>query len=162
MQPFKVPRWSAGLQIIGYTLWVPAILILALSTIMAIVSVGGVGSTTSEVVTKTRHDETTRLRGIVGMPAAVVDDFADDGLVGERALASLTPEQLEEVNRAKAQVSTARVVGVGGTAATVGLGGCGLVVLYFFLVPIFIIGLVLMLNKRVWRCSYCGFIYDRA
>ena len=52
--------------------------------------------------------------------------------------------------------------GAAGAAAVSMFGGCGLTALYLFLFPVLAVGFVLALDKKVWRCPSCGYVYDRA
>jgi hypothetical protein len=50
--------------------------------------------------------------------------------------------------------------GIGGAAVT-GIAGIVMIVAYIVLLPLFIIGLLLTLKKKVWRCPACGYVFDR-
>jgi len=158
----RVPRFSSTLRVIGFTLWIPAVLFLAGSTVMVCVTTEAGSKAAVEQSTKTRHEGANRLQGIGQMPDSVVEDFREDGRVEETVLVTLSAGQRDAVRREMSSYGAALVRSTLGTGAVGAVGGCGLLALCFVLVPTMIIGFVLTLKKNVWQCGNCGYIFDRA
>jgi hypothetical protein len=158
----KIRRFSPALVIIGYTLWIPALLLListtactACLTLAPTVAVPG-----SFVAAQT--EALKDLRAIPDLPPAVIAEFDRSQTVSEPTLKSLPQEQALRVSSI---VSTyhAKALGAGmAPLAGLGCGGCGMTVVYILGLPLFIVGLLLTLKKRVWRCGVCGFVFERA
>lgn len=43
-----------------------------------------------------------------------------------------------------------------------GFGFMFIVILFYAAIPILIVGLLLVLKRKVWKCNNCGYIFDRA
>jgi hypothetical protein len=162
MAATRVPKFSSVLRIIGFTLWIPALLLLAGSTVMVCATMGAGSSAAGEVMTRARNEGANRLRGVRQMPEAVVDDFKEDGQVAETVLVTLDETQRQAVRTEMTTYSATAAGSAIGSGAVAGVGGCGLIGLYFVLVPTMIVGFVLTLKKNVWKCGTCGYIFDRA
>lgn len=162
MAATRVARFSPTLRIIGLTLWIPAILLLAGSTLMVCVSMGVSGSTATEMQAKARNEGANRLQNVRLMDDAIVEDFRKDGKVDEVVLVTLSGDHQRAVRQEMSTYSATVAGSALGTGAVAGVGGCGLIGAYFILVPVMVLGFVLTLKKSVWRCGNCGYIYDRA
>lgn len=158
----RVAKFSDALRIIGFTLWVPAVLLLAGSTVMVCVTAGAGGSTAIDQAAKARNEGANRLSGVRLMPDAIVEDFRADGLVEETTLITLSEEHRAAIRQEMSSYGATVAGSAIGSGMIAGAGGCGLIAAYFVLVPTMIVGFVLTLKKNVWRCQNCGYIYDRA
>lgn len=157
-----IPRFSPVLRIIGFTLAIPSVLLLAGATVFMCGVLGTGTKAAADSIARARTEGAQRLATVPGLPPAVVEEFRKDGSVAKTALATLSIDQRQAVEREVTMYNmTIGGSAIGGTAAA-GIGGCGLIGLYFFLVPTMIVGFVLTLTKKVWRCGTCSYVYDRA
>jgi hypothetical protein len=157
----KVRRLSGGLVAIGYTLWVPALLLLLLVTSCGIFTVGAGSSASSKVITQAREETAARLEKVYGLPPAIVTEFRKTGTVSPQTLAGLSEDQRKALESATSGYAGQLAgAGIGGAAVT-GIAGIVMIVAYIVLLPLFIIGLLLTLKKKVWRCPACGYVFDR-
>ena len=93
--------------------------------------------------------------------SSVLADFDDDGQIRDERLTTLSDTRRQRVESVQLTYdATLAGTAIGGTATT-GIGGCGLLGAYFFLVPVLIVGFVLTLTKKVWRCGTCAYVFDR-
>jgi hypothetical protein len=161
MAPVKVFRFSGCLVAVGVTVLVPAILGLVVGALLAIFGTVGTATTSSEALSRAKATAARSLREIP-VEETVVDDFFDDAMIREDTLARLSPEKRRRVEAVMdgfhAQVAGAAL----GTTAAAGVGMGVVVLIYLFSIPAFVLGLVLILRKKVWRCSNCGYVFERA
>lgn len=162
MESTKVRRFSSGLVFIGFTLWVPCLLILLVATGSAMF-MGGAGTVAmTETMKKSKQEAVASLQKIDGLPASIIAEFDQHGTIEQSVLNALPADKRARVDSITSLYSASLVgAGLGGAAAT-GIGGCGVMLVYFFCVPGFIVGLVLTLKKKVWRCHTCGYIFERS
>jgi hypothetical protein len=164
MRQTKVPKHGNGLRVVGYTLWVAALAVLLLTAACAVLlpSATAVGASDSQK----RQTAMTRKDLVAAKaPDAILSAFDEKGVVPEEMMNVLPDEQRAEIARILSD--HARVVKVSGSSATVATGivgavsGCGVVVVYILGIPAFIVGLLLCGTRKVWKCSVCGFVFDR-
>jgi hypothetical protein len=158
----RVSKFSTALVLIGYTLWIPALLLLLGTTACTILTMGAGTARTAKVALDAKREAIEKLGKIENLPPIVLTEFERDDKVQDSTLSSLPDEQRTEVSSIVISYS-GQIAGaaIGGTAAA-GIGGCALVTVYVFCVPLFIIGLVLTLKKNIWQCPACGYVFDRA
>jgi hypothetical protein len=161
MSKTAVRRFSSGIVFMGYTLLIPSVLILLLSSACAVVTCGTTTQSAADQLTRQKDETATRLRGISELPQAVIADFEQDGILEPAALNALSEEKRQEVQR----VLDLHLAGQAGTAlgatAVGGIGTAMIAVVYFFFLPAMIVGALLTLRKNVWACGQCGGIIDR-
>ena len=162
MVPARLRRFSPALVAIGYTLWIPAVLILLAATGCGLLVVGGSATATTELLAQAEQTAVAELRAIDGLPATVVSEFTDTRRVSDAAMGELTPAQRAQVETV-VRAYDASLVG-GGIGSSVAMGGSVLVIalIYVVAIPFLIVGLVLTLRKNVWRCGQCAYVFDRA
>ena len=86
MVPGKVYRLGGCLVVIGYTLWLPAVLLLILTTIFAFVGTKATGEAFEGQMEKAKVEAIGDLEEIYELPEAVLDDFKDDGTIAPETL----------------------------------------------------------------------------
>lgn len=158
----RIRRFSPGLVVIGYTLWIPALLLLLGASACGVLVVGSTTSTAGQQVTEAERTALERLRSIEGLPPAVVGEFERTKRVDQSTLDTLDAAQRGQVEAAVSSYD-ATLVG-SGIGSGMAMGGSMLAVgaAYVLGIPFFIIGLVLTLKKNVWHCGQCGYVFDRA
>ena len=162
MQLTKVRKFSGCLVAIGYTLWIPAIVILILTTMFAYVGTKATGEAASKGFEKAKTEAINNLETINGLPQIVIDDFKDDQSIKQSTLDSLKPAMRERVNSVILTYS-ASVAGTGiGTGAAATVGGGLTVILYVIFLPALIVGFLLTLKKKSMKCPACGFFFEVA
>jgi hypothetical protein len=168
MYSAKVNRFSDGLRVIGFTLWIPSLLIMLGATAFYLMAIASTSTATVAGAASEIRPLDDRLEHVAGLSESFIDR-AKDGVI-EDADWNLVADDAKERTRAivaeyeadKAARAVMAAGGAAGTAAAIGVGGCGLVLTYLILVPLFIVGLVLLMKKSVWCCANCRYIYDRA
>ncbi len=157
----KVRRLSGCLAAIGYTLWVPGAIGLLVAVLLSLVVVGATGKGAADLETQTKAEVVQQLRQIEGVPDTLIAGFEDSGNIPQAQLEALDVDARERVKEALLGYEMSRAAGAAGTAIGAGLSGFGVAILYVFSIPCLIIGLLLTLKKKVWRCSECGVAFDR-
>lgn len=159
METRKIFRFSGCLVAIGFSVLVPALCALLSVTFCAILGTVTGGTGAAQVMSETKAESIERLK-TAGLPAASIADFDVDGHFETKA--GFTPEQLKAAEDAELEY-TAAILGAGGAATVMtGMGVAGVIVTYGICIPTFVLGLVLVLRKKVWRCRSCGYVFDRA
>lgn len=158
-------RFSPALRFIGYTLLIPSLLLLLLTSGCAVVSCGSVAGTAVEQTNSATRELRDELAAIEGLTAAQREALlSSEGTAEaqEAAKAGLSDEQRQKVDQAYMSLAAK------GAGAALGTGAVGLIGTFFFvaayvvLIPLLIVGFVLTLTKKVWKCASCGYFYDRA
>jgi hypothetical protein len=165
MAATKARRFSPGLALIGYTLWVPALLVMLGTGGCSLLALKSASDSLGDALETAKVDIRERLQQIEGLPPEVTAQLESGHLhevLGMLDKLDLPPEMRKEVRAAIAEGGRPVTGATWEGAATAGLGGCALVALYALLVPLFVVGLVLTTKRRVWQCASCGFIFDRA
>jgi hypothetical protein len=162
MQATKVRRMSGGLVFVGYALWIPALLVMLLTGACTVAGLGAGGVGAGQTVSAAKQRATTELHKIDGITPDMISEFVEKSTLSEASL-----RQLNTFDRRDAQAvlstfySSVGGSAIGGTiAAGVGMIFVGLI--YVLCIPLFIVGLLLTLKKRVWRCPTCGYVFERA
>ena len=162
MEPTKVARFTGCLIGIGYTLLIPAIVAISVATGVTLSGILITGETTSRSAERAKAETANKLRAIRGLPEYIVEDFKRSGEIGQGIRGQLTPMELQEVDLAMASYN-ASLAGsaIGGTMAA-GMGIMMNVAIYATSIPALIMGFVLLMKKKVWRCNGCGYLFERA
>ena len=114
------------------------------------------------MITRFKAEAVVQLRELEDLPLGIVASFESDASIPEASLRVLESEQRTRVDAILTSYQSAvRSVGLAGTAVT-GIGTVGVIFTYIVALPFFIVGLLLTVKKRVWRCQACGYIFDRA
>jgi hypothetical protein len=162
MQATKIRRFSGGLVFVGYTLWIPALLIMLMTGACTLFSFGVGSSSTMRVADEAKQRATTALHKVHGVTPEMISEFVEKSTLSEAFLRKLNTPDRREVNIILSTYgSSVSGAAFGGTAAA-GIGLAFLLVVYIFCIPLFIVGLLLTLKKRVWRCPTCGYVFERA
>ena len=85
-------------------------------------------------------------------------------VAGTSATGTAAVEGVEQAKaRAVEQLREIPVVGtaLGGTMAA-GIGSAMVLVVYFISIPALVLGFVLLLKRKVWKCNSCGSFFERA
>jgi hypothetical protein len=158
----RVFRLSGCVVGIGYTLWVPALLVLLFAIVLTVIGTASTTAAGSTALDTSKKQALARLKQVPNIPAEAITEFEKGGRLSEQTLASLPPEQRFKVN----EIQTTYSAGVAGAAlGTMGagcIGGSITLLLYIASIPTLIVGFLLTLRKNIWRCQQCGFIFDRA
>lgn len=162
MRATRIPRFAGVGRLLGFALMLPSLLGMLL--------VGGCWMTTmassgarSDLGPRARERALSGLKAIPDLPAPIVVDFERHGrIVADEAIRALPAAQREAVSDVMSVYTTALATDAVANVAVGGIGFAILVVTCFFGVPSFLIGVLLVSRKRVWRCGRCGFVFDRA
>lgn len=161
MSKTSVRRFSPGIVFMGYTLLIPSILVLLLSSACAVMTCGAAGKAATETFDVQKNETLGKLREINGLPQSVIADFEQDGMIEQATIDALPAETKEPVQR----VVSLHAAGLAGSAiGATAVGGAStafLAVVYFFFLPAMIVGALLTLRKNVWACQQCGGLIDR-
>lgn len=158
----KIRRFSPGLVAIGYTVWIPALLLVLGVTGCAMLMTRSSANTMHELLEKDRARLVTELQAIDGMPEAVVEEARSTGHLKPETISAL-PERPRRQAERLTGLHGAGITGAAvGTGAVTAVSGCGVVLAYVAGIPLFIIGLVLTMRRSVWKCQACGSIAERA
>jgi hypothetical protein len=161
MNRTAVRRFSPGIVFMGYTLLIPSVLILLMSSACAVFTCGSATKVAADEFENQKQAAIKQLAEIRDVPKSLVDDFQQDGQITPASLDALPTETKEQVQRV-VDGHTARVAGAAiGTTVVGGVGTAVLAITYFFFLPAMIVGALLTLRKNVWACQQCGGIIDR-
>lgn len=163
MAPRRIRRFSSALVFIGYTLWVPAALFLALVTYTTIVvSTSDVSSRTAERESDRARDRAYEDLKAIGLSPQMILEFTSSGDISDSNIETLIPSERWRVRDALRNYKSSVAASNSGSAIAAGIGGCSVVAAYIVGIPFFIVGLLLTLHKSVWECASCGYVFDRA
>jgi hypothetical protein len=162
MAATKIPRFTGVARLLGFGLMLPSLLGMLL--------VGGCWMTAmtssaarSDLGPRARERALTALKRIPNLPSPIVSDFERHGrIVADDVIRDLPAPQQQAVGEVMSVYTTALATDAVTNVAVGGIGFAILVVTCFFGVPSFLIGVLLVGRKRVWRCGHCGFVFDRA
>lgn len=143
----KVHRLSGPAVTIGYILLVPSLLGILLSLFFLMASWVGAASTVTKLSADTREAILT-----TGVPLELRQKLDQGHLVTESEMVNLTAVQRSAVESANRQIA-ASVTG-SGCAAACGTGLAGIGAVFSFVGGL--VGWLLVMKKRVLKCSLCG------
>jgi hypothetical protein len=156
----KVPRYSFTLLVVGYIVSVVGLLAMAGTTWWAIQQRAASAQATPSVAEKAKQDAATTLRQIDGVTPEMIADFMDDGQISTTSLERLEPDTRAEVDQVLSDYRKAMQGGASEGATGRGDGEWPLWAIDGVCLVVFIIGLVMALRKKVWRCGHCGFVAE--
>ena len=164
MYKTKVFRLSKPLVVIGYIILSLAI---AVPTIFGIATLLG---TTATVAVASKTDDQVRASGvreleqISGLPKVVIIDYKEDGKVSNTNMAlvkNTDKNKVEQIVRKYAYPDIAPAATVATAGVMAAFGGAVTLLILGGSVMWFIIGFLLIMRKKVWRCIDCGYIFER-
>ena len=141
---------SGAVVAIGYILLIPSVLGIISSIVLALVSTLAAGATPE----LTRESARTRLVA-ADIPARLAENVAEGIPLTTQERESLTPEQLTLVDQVSLDVATAPV---GAACCGLGFVAGGIVGVVTFFVS-GLLGWLLVMRKRVIRCTQCGAVF---
>jgi len=157
----KVFRLSGCLVAAGFTLVICSLLSFLLAALLLAAGPRGTREAVERHNAQAREKAAVAVRRIPDLPPAVVTDFEEDGVLEEEAIAGLPLEQRQRVRRVMVDYHGARAAtGLAG-ATTGGIGVVAVIGLLGFALVACVGGLLLVLRKKVWRCSRCGYGVER-
>lgn len=162
MVPGKVYRLSGCLVAIGYTLWIPAVIVLILASIFAIIGTGATGSTMTESAKQYKREAIQELKNIEGLPQVVINDFKNDASIEDSNLKKLEASKRNKVNNIVSNYQASMTGAGAGAGIAAIIGGTTVIVLYVIFVPTLIVGFLLTLRRKVMKCPECGYFFERA
>jgi len=158
----KIYRLSGCLVTIGYTLWVPAVLVLIVTLAFTVFGVSATSTAASTTRDTAKKAALERLKNIPNIAQEVSREFESTGQIDQQTMSKLDEEQRHKVE----EISTEYHANIAGTAiAAMGtgcVGGSVALLVYIAGIPAFIVGFLLTLRRSVWRCAQCAFVFDRA
>jgi hypothetical protein len=162
MRATRIPRFAGVGRLLGFALMLPSLLGMLLVGGCWITTMASSGAR-SDLGPRARERALSGLKAIPDLPAPIVADFERHGrIVADEAIRALPAAQREAVSDVMSIYTTALATDAVANVAVGGIGFAILVVTCFFGVPSFLIGVLLVSRKRVWRCGRCGFVFDRA
>jgi hypothetical protein len=162
MFPTKVHRLSGWLVFLGYCILVPCFLGFCLTVLFAIVGATATGKATADVSHQAKQDAIVKLKAIEGIPTSVISDFETNATFQEASLSALTPSQREQVQEVQTSYNAEVAGATIGTGVAATIGGGLMLVMFIITIPGQIIGFLLILRKKVWKCGQCGYVFERA
>jgi hypothetical protein len=157
----KVYRMSGCLVMIGYLFVVAGALIM----------LGAVGfsflglSAGTKSLPETLARENARTEGKMaeaGLPPFVIEEYHRTKTVSSRTLGALPQEDRRKADRILSSSTAGKTGAVVGTAGMAVCGGAFTMAALAAGLPMFVLGFLFVLKRKVWRCLKCGYIYDRA
>ena len=110
----------------------------------------------------TKQDAIVKLKAIEGIPTSVISDFETNATFQEASLSALTPSQREQVQEVQTSYNAEVAGATIGTGVAATIGGGLMLVMFIITIPGQIIGFLLILRKKVWKCGQCGYVFERA
>jgi hypothetical protein len=169
MAPARIRRFSQPLVFIGYTLLVPAVLLMVWTLVGVIEMSGGSSGrqVTTDPVEEAHDDAYAALKEVPSLHPDVIYEFTSTGQISETTLRRLNTSQRAEVENilrsqaiARSQPATTLTVDAR-EARPAGVVIVSLAIVFGVGMPFVIVGLLLTLHKYVWTCSSCGYVFDR-
>ena len=160
--PTKVFRLSGCLAVVGVFLLVPSILLFCFAVLTGVLGTAATGSASVQSRNDDKQKATAEMRAIEGLPSAIVAEFETNRKVAVEMLSALTPAQSNEVMRVQTAFQLKREMTSAVTGIAAVFGGGFVLVMLALSIPGMIVGGILILRKKVWKCPACGYIFDRA
>jgi hypothetical protein len=162
MYPTKVRRMSPAVVVLGFCLLIPSLLALIITTGAVVISVAVTTNVTNSLTSESQSNAVVKLQAIDGVPADFVALFKTNDFAARHQLDTLPAAVHDQVKDVVADFEAQRAAGVVAPGAAVVGSGIVMVIAFFCCLPVLIIGFLLIMKKKVWRCTACGFIFDRA
>ena len=161
MEAVKLFRLSGCLVAAGVGLVVTSFAALAVGLLLVASGPKATREAVSSHDTRAKSAAIDALENLPQLPDAIVEELESTDKVSEDAIARLPLEQRQQVRNILIDYYGSRVgTGVGGAVAA-GVGTFLILVLLAFGVAGIIVGLLLVRRRKVWRCSACGYAFDR-
>ena len=144
----REPR-SPVLRVVGFTLWVDALLTLILGVNSGALFVSTGSGITDEVMRGHRTDAAAALVHVTSIPRATIDAFERTGAFDDTVLMRLSPGERSRTDRIL-ELYRARVESDAASGARRSIG------IPIACLLLFGAGLFLTLKRDVWRCATCG------
>lgn len=159
----RIPRMGHGLSIVGYTLVVPSLLLLTLTTACGVFVVGSSNrGFAGERIENAKRAASEELLNIRDVPRSAAEDFAKTGSVPQEVLSALPLATRDQVEATLATYRRATATDERVAAMSTGIAGLGMVAIYVLCLPFLVVGLLLLRKKNVWQCKVCAYVFDRA
>jgi hypothetical protein len=158
----RIRRFSSGVVVLGYLLWIPAAFLALGATSCALFVGASAAKTVVDLSAKQKAETLGQLWAIDGLPKFVSEEFERTSTVSQSTINSLPMRQSAAVAQVMALRDADRAGGAIGTAISGGVSFVLVAIAYAVAVPTFILGLVFTLRRSVWRCGSCGYVFDRA
>jgi hypothetical protein len=162
MLPTKVFRLSGCLVALGFTILIPCFLLLCFAIVVGAIGTAATGGASVKVTERAKQEALGKLQAIEGLSPVVVAEFGSNTRLSEVTIDSLTSEQSNQVYRIQSHYNTQVSGAAVGTGLFALVGGGFVIAMLAICIPGLIVGFLLILRKKVWRCQQCGFIFDRA
>lgn len=162
MQSTSVHRLSGCLVALGYCLLIPSICAIVVTLLVVTLGVGSSGALTAVTWGLAQSNAVHRLQTDHSIPQSYVDLFKTNQDEAALQITNLPVESqplVREVFSDYTAQKAGMAVGTGGVAF---VGTIFIVGVFVVCIPLFIVGFLLILKKKVWRCRNCGYIFERA
>jgi hypothetical protein len=134
---------------------------LALGVLTAIGGTRGTATATANAADQAKADAIAKLERLAGLPPTVVTEFRQTATVTEPTITRLPLDQQSEVRRVLVDYGLAMASSGGASLLVAGMGGFVVLVLFAFGVPGVLVGLLLVRRRKLWRCTSCGYGFER-
>ena len=162
MEPRRLFRLSGCLVASGYGLLVTAVAAVLFAVLLAVVGPRATTGAAADHEARAKADAIAALRKSPGdLPAAVYEEFASGGAISDRTLSTLPFDQQSTTRSVMAEYHRKRAASGIATLATAGIGGLSALILFVFGITASIVALLLVRKRKVWRCTACGFAFER-
>jgi hypothetical protein len=162
MRPAKVYRLSGWLVFLGYCILVPCFLGFCLTILFAIIGTAATGTAGMQATQQAKQEALVKLKAMDGLPSNVISSFETATNIPESSLNALEPGQRDQVQQIQSSYAAEITGATLGTGMAAIFGGGLLVVAFLITIPGQIIGFLLILRKKVWKCGHCGYVFERA
>ncbi len=157
----KTFRLSGCLVTIGFAFLVPSFLVLLFVTLGMFGFIGAAGSADHDLALA-HSGSLSSLERVPGIDPDFLARFRTnpDDIDPQRAF--LPDDIAGQVRPILIQYAQTRNRTVLGAAGSVAIGGIFAILTYAVCLPLLIVGLLLTLRKKVWRCASCQSVFNRA
>jgi hypothetical protein len=161
MQAARLFRSSGCLLTSGFLVLAVSLGALALACVLVTVGPSSARKVAADREEQVMAKALTAFDQIHSLSPGVVAEFRRDGKVSEETLAQLPYEQRTRVGRVLADHAVSMLGEKTGDVGVAAVGTTVIVALCILGVPGTLVGLLLVRRRRVWRCSACGYAWDR-
>jgi hypothetical protein len=162
MEPSKVRRMSTAVVVLGFCLIIPSFFILGIVLVGSVIGITGSSTFNRSVASDAQSNAIVKLQKIDGVPVSFVELFSTNAQAARRQIDNLPSSARNSVSDVILDYNTHYVGGAAVTGAATVFGGLILIITFVVCLPLLIVGFLLIMKKKVWRCTACGFIFDRA
>lgn len=162
MKRKQIYRLSGCLVVIGSFILICGFLTIGMAIWITVAGTSATAKIESETLAEAKKEVRQKLEGIDGLPESVIREFKTTGDIKQKTIDSLDGKIKTDVETILASYR-ASIIGIGLGTGMFALFGGGIVIILFIVgIPALIIGFLLVLKKKVWRCTNCGYIFARA